>query len=667
MGGPPATRIQEVVETLHGVELRDPYRWLEDGEGAQVRDWVAAQNSFARGRLDAIAARRRLAERLAESLACGVLELPVRRGRWLFFLRRAPGMNQRALFARDGGGPERVLVDPGPLRPDGTLALDWYTPSPDGELVAVGLSEAGDEDSTLQLVETASSRLLEDRIPYCKWSAVAFQPGNQVFLYTRHPAPGEVPPGEEYYHRHLFRHRIGDDPASDPRLFGEGRAKTEFPGPVTVSADGRWTALTVHAGWDRSAVFLRDGEGAFRPVIEGPEAVTSAWFAGRQLLALTNLDAPNWRLCEIDPSEPDPARWRDLVPESEHVLVDAVLSSEGVYAHHLVGACSRVTPPSGGAVELPAFSTVTAMTADPQHKEVYLTIESFTWPARLLEVGAGGGVVAALEPPAGFDPDRFPVRQVTYRSHDGTPVTMFLVGKERGRGPALLTGYGGFNLPRTPLWAPTLVPFLEAGGLFALPNLRGGGEYGEAWHRAGRFGLKQNVFEDFIAAAEHLVASGLTTRRRLAILGGSNGGLLVGAAMTQRPDLFAAVVCRVPLCDMVRYEGFRVAQLWASEYGSAADPEAFRWLLAYSPYHRVVDGIRYPPTLITTGEEDGRVDPMHARKMAARLQAADPRGLCLLRVEPRAGHGQGKPVSKLVPEETDIWAFLWRSLSMRPR
>jgi prolyl oligopeptidase len=292
---------------------------------------------------------------------------------------------------------------------------------------------------------------------------------------------------------------------------------------------------------------------------------------------------------------------------------------------------------------------------------LFLTVETFTQPA--ISYGPGGDEVGRLEPPPGFEPDRHPVRQVCFRSKDGTEVPMFLVGRAQGQGPTVLTGYGGFNISRTPLWMATAVPFLEAGGLVAVANLRGGGEFGEAWHRAGMLGNKQNVFDDFEAAAEYLVTERLTSPTQLGILGGSNGGLLVGAAMTQRPDLFGCVICRVPLLDMVRYERFKVAQLWAAEYGTASDPEQFGWLFAYSPYHRVRDGVRYPPTLITTGEQDARVDPMHARKMAARLQAGEPETVALLRVEPRAGHGQGKPATKMVPEEADVWSFLLAQLT----
>jgi prolyl oligopeptidase len=481
-----------------------------------------------------------------------------------------------------------------------------------------------------------------------------------------------VPPGEEHYHKHVFRHVLGTDPGEDLEIFGKGRDKLDFPILLSCSEDGHWTALTIAQGWSRTAVFLRRDGGEFRAVFEGLDKELFADFAGNRLLGRTNLDAPNYRLVELDPLHPEPEAWHELVAESsDRVLLGAEVTRDHILVHHLVDACSMVSEhlPDGTfhrELSLPAKSTVTSIGADRRVERAYISLESFTRPAEIVEYPlrpAAAGPLVHLQPPAGFDPTRYPIRQVFYRSADGTRVPMFLVGRSSGAGPTVLTGYGGFNLPRTPLWAPTTVPFLEAGGLYAVANLRGGAEYGEAWHRAGMLGAKQNVFDDFIAAAEWLIGAGLAIPAGLGILGGSNGGLLVGAAMTQRPELFGAVVCRVPLLDMVLYEHFQVAQLWAAEYGSAADPEAFAWLYAYSPYHRVADGVRYPPILLTAGEEDTRVDPMHARKMAARMQAANPEGEVLLRIEPRAGHGMGKPVTKIVPEEADIWSFFLSRLA----
>ncbi len=666
---PPLTPVHNVVEQYQGIEVSDPYRWLEDGAASDVAAWVEAQGVYARSILDADPNRLRIAARLEQVMGSGFLGPTIPRRRYRFFTRRTEDMNQIALYVREGSA-ERVLVDPGPMRADGTVALDWYYPSDDGELVAFGLSEGGDEDSTLMILETGTGRTLADRIPHCRLAAVAFEPDGGALLYTRYPRPGDVPRGDEYYYRHVFRHVLGEDPRSDHKIFGVGRAKTDLPNWISTSRDGRLAVLTVGQGWERSALFLRSGSGSFRAFFEGHDKHAHAWFAGDRLYAITNFEAPNYRLVEIDPDQPQPERWRDVVPESEHVLVQAGATVDRLVVEHLVAACSRVTVhlPDGTRereIELPGMSTVTGIGTDWSRPEAYLTVESFTRPPFTMEVDPRSGStrdVVRLRPPAGFNPNRYPVRQVTYRSRDGTPVTMFLVGRAHGLGRTVLNGYGGFNISRTPLWTPTIVPFLEAGGLFAVANLRGGGEYGERWHRAGMLANKQNVFDDFIAAAEWLIGEGYATPTQLGIVGGSNGGLLVGAALTQRPELFGAVACRVPLLDMVRYEGFRMAQLWSTEYGRADDAAAFGWLHAYSPYHRVRDGVRYPPVLITTGEGDSRVDPMHARKMAARLQAANPDGVVLLRVESRAGHGQGKPIAKLVPEEADVWTFLMRHL-----
>jgi prolyl oligopeptidase len=655
----PLTPTKEVVEILHGIEVRDPYRWLEDGSDPQVQRWVAAQNAHARAFLDALPGRAAIQRRIAQAMACGLLGGSVPRGRHRFFCRRREAMTQPALYVAGPEG-ERVLVDPGPMSRDSTVALDWWEVSADGELVAFGLSEAGTEASTLHVLRVADGTWLGDAIPGCRWSAVAFEPGGEAILYTREPRPGTVPRNEERFHRHLWRHRLGSDQAEDTEVFGQGRDKLDSIGPVSISADGCWCAVTVSRGWEATDVYLRRGTGPFFPVLEGHAAKLYAWFAGNRLLGLTNLAAPRFRLVEIDPTDPAPEHWRDLVPEQEHVLVDAVATATHLAVHHLVEAASRVSihRPDGGferTLELPPLSTVVGLGGHVSSPDLYVTVETFSRPPVTLRNGVE---VERLEGPAGFQPERYPVRRAWCNSRDGTRIPIFLAGRAGGQGPTVLSGYGGFSVCRTPLWSPQLVPFWEAGGLFALVCLRGGGEFGEAWHEAGRLGRKQNVFDDLIAAAEWLIDQGLASPRQLGLVGGSNGGLLVGAAITQRPDLFGAAVARVPLTDMLRYHRFGIGQLWVSEYGSADDPEQFRWLFAYSPYHRVRDGVRYPATLITTGEEDARVDPLHARKMTARLQAADPEGLVLLRAEPRAGHGQGKPTTKLVPEEADIWAFL---------
>jgi prolyl oligopeptidase len=657
---PPFTRVQETVDNVHGVELRDPYRWLEDTASPAVREWVRGQRAHTRAVLEAYPSRPALKRRLAEALGCGMLGPSVPRGGRRFFTRRTGAMDQAALYVSEEGR-ERVLLDPSELTSDATGALDWFFPSEDGELVAAGVSTGGEERSLLHLVRTAGD-VLADRIPNCQWGFVEFEPGGSSILYA-------VFPEGEFYGQHVRRHVFGRPLEEDEVVF-RPEDRTEAPEPISVSPDGRWTAITVNRGWGESSLWLAEADGPFREVFHGEGESIRAWFSGGRLVGMTNVGAPNWRFVEIDPEQPAGSDWRDLVAETEHVLLDVESSSDRLLVHHLVEACSWVSVHNlegqfEGIVDLPPLASVTGLGAHPSATDVFLTVETFTRPAFVIAVDPATGrfePLGGLPPPAGFDPAAHPVRQVRFTSGDGTPSVLFLVGRQEGDGPTVLTGYGGFNISKTPLWTPAAVPFLEAGGLLAVAVLRGGGEYGEAWHRDGMLAAKQNVFDDFIAAAVALQEHGHCSPASLGIAGRSNGGLLVGAAMTQRPDLFGAVVCQVPLLDMVRYERFRIAELWNREYGSAADPAAFQWLLAYSPYHNVREGATYPPLLLLTGEDDARVDPSHAYKFAALLQATHPESLTLLRVEERAGHGQGKPVTKLVPEEADIWAFLLHHL-----
>jgi prolyl oligopeptidase len=653
---PPFTRVSEAVDSLHGVDLRDPYRWLEDVSSPEVRAWVAEQRAHTRSVLDRLPSRAAVARRLEEALGCGAIGPSLPRGKRRFFTRRTAGMDQAALLVAVGESV-RTLLDPVRMTGDATAALDWYHPSPDGELVAAGVSTGGEERSVIHLLRTATGELLPDRIPNCPWGEVEFEPGGGSFLYTVFPEGG-------FYSQHVRRHRIGSPTADDELVFQPGD-HTETVGPISVSDDGSWTAITVNRAGGEGSLWLAPGRDPFQEVFRGDGEVAAARFVGHRLLALTNAAAPRWRYVEIDPVRSGREGWRDVVPETDHLLLEVAASSDRLLVHHLVDACSWVSVHNldgafSGIVDLPPLSTVTGLGAHASATEAFLTVETFTRPAFVLQVDPATGRFAplgGLEPPERFDHAAYAVRQTRFTSRDGTASVMFLVGREEGTGPTVLHGYGGFNIAKTPVWTPQIVPFLEAGGLYCVAVLRGGSEYGEPWHRAGMLESKQNTFDDFIAAAEALGELGLATPGSLGIWGRSNGGLLVGAALTQRPDLFGAVVCQVPLLDMVRYERFRIAELWAGEYGSAADPEAFRWLLAYSPYHNLRDGLRYPPLLLLTGEDDARVDPSHAFKFAARMQAEHPQSLTLLRVEERAGHGQGKPISKLIPEEADIWAF----------
>jgi prolyl oligopeptidase len=532
--------------------------------------------------------------------------------------------------------------------------------------------------STLRVLDVASGRDLPDAIPFTRACSLAWLPDGSGFLYTRDPEPGSVPAGEEAYHRRVFEHDLGRDWREDPEVFAPREAE-DWPN-VQLSPDGRWLVVTVSKGWTRTDVYVADRRsgGGFAAAAEGLDALFGVVPRDDRLFLLTNLDAPRFHLLAADPRRPGRDGWRELIPQGADVLEGVAVVGDIVLAHRLHNASSRLALHDRdgralGEVALPGIGTVAGVTGEWDGEEAFLGFSSFTTPPLVLRVALPGGSAetwARVE--ADLDPEAFRVRLARCTSRDGTPVSLFLIDrKDRpsdAAGPGVLTGYGGFGISLTPAFGRSLLAFLERGGLWAVAHLRGGGEYGEEWHRAGMLEKKQNAFDDFVAAAEFLVREGHVARGRLGILGGSNGGLLVGAAITQRSELFRAAVAQVGLFDMLRYHRFRIARLWVPEYGSPDDSEAFRWLHAYSPYHRVADAAAYPAVLLTTGESDSRVDPMHARKMAARLQAATSSGRpVLLRVEPRAGHGQGKPLSKVLDEWTDVWTFLFAELGVAPR
>jgi prolyl oligopeptidase len=670
---PPTTRRDEVVDVLDGERITDPYRWLEEDGSPEVRAWTEAQNVRTRAVLDELPGRPFLARRLRELLSVGLLSTPrIAAGR-IFHTRREGDQKQSILYVRDGPrAADRVLVDPNALDAAGLVALDWYYPSTDARFVAYGLSRGGDEMSTLRVVEVATGRDVGERIPHTQRSTVAWV--NDGFYYTCHPAPGSVPAGDENYHRRVRFHRLGDEPAGDPVVFGEGRPKEDI-NTVAVSPDGRWVLFSAWKGWARTDLYLHDRQHAERglvTVMEGEDAIAEGGPEHGRLWLRTNLGAPNYRIVSAPCESPQARAWETVIPEGEHVIDGFNTTRDRVAVLRLVRATSRLaTYDQHGRDEreiaLPSLGAIELVSGDPEGTLLGYTFQSFTQPSIAYVADArtsDATEIVRLRRPAGLDSANVTVDQTSYASRDGTSVTMFLVHRAdvrpTGDVPTLLTGYGGFNISRTPLYSAGAAAWVEAGGLFALPNLRGGGEYGERWHRAGMLANKQNVFDDFHAAAESLIARGWTTSNQLAISGGSNGGLLVGAALTQRPELFAAVVCAVPLLDMLRYQNFRIARFWIAEYGSAEDGEQLRWLRAYSPYHNVRAGVRHPPVLFTTAEGDSRVDPMHARKMAALLQATstDPDADVLLRVDRDVGHGIGKPLDKQVEDFADQYAFL---------
>ena len=675
----PPTPASDATETLHGETIPDPYRWLEDGDNPATREWTDAQNALTRSYLDAVPGREELHRRLDQLLAIGAIGVPTpARGRY-FYIRRDGRQNQPVLYLRRGvDGEDRAVVDPNVLDPAGTIALDWCYPSDDGRLLAYGLSENGSEQSVLHVLDVDAGTILGDRIPHTRAADLAWLPDGSGFYYTRYPAPGDAPEGEEHYHRAIRFHRLGSDPAADPLIFRPAE-KEHWPS-VGISPDGRWLVIVVARTFDQTDLYLQDLHAGTAPVAVARDlpALFEGEVAHGRLFMRTNLDAPTYRLFTVDPEHPERDRWREIVaPRPDAVLEGVRVAASHLALSYLERASSRLllADHDGGGrreIRLPVLGSLFGAGAEWDGMELFYGFSSYTVPPGVYRIDlASGASELWRQVEAEVDPTRFEVNQVVLRSKDGTEISMFLVhgtGLARdGNNPVYLTGYGGFNISMTPAFSRSLLLWLEWGGVVAIPNIRGGGEYGERWHQEGMLGRKQNSFDDFIAAAEWLIAQGYTNPTRLAVAGGSNGGLLMGAVLTQRPDLFRAVVVQVPLLDMLRYHRFLIARLWIPEYGSAEDPAQFPWLRSYSPYHHVRDGVPYPAVLLATAESDTRVDPMHARKMAARLQAAtsSPRPI-LLRLESRAGHGAGKPLNKVLEELTDTWAFVVGELGVEP-
>jgi len=575
-----------------------------------------------------------------------------------------------------------VLVDANQLAADGTIALDWYQASVNGKYLAYGTSPSGSEMSTLHIIETKTGTQLPDTIERTRAASIAWMLDNSGFYYTRYPKKGDVPDGQEMYNRHVFYHELGTDPETDPLIFGEGRDPEDWPN-LTLDNDGRLLLITVEQGFTKTEIFLMDLKKRTPPtrITTGKNFLYSASAYNGRLYIVTNEDAPRYRVFMAEAGNYERDDWKEIVPQTDAVLQGATVWGGKLFAQYEQNATSqlKVFDIEGTKLKdllLPGLGTVYGSEGKWDRDEIFYGFVSFTVPPTVYRYDLKTGATtlwAKVDAPS-IDPAAYEVNQEWYHSKDGTRVPMFVVNKKglkkNGHNPTLLTGYGGFNVSMTPAFSRTAYLWMEHGGVYAVANLRGGAEFGEDWHRAGMLGSKQNVFDDMIAAAEHLIAEKYTDKDHLAIQGGSNGGLLMGAMITQRPDLFRAVVCQVPLLDMLRYQNFQIAKLWVPEYGTSDNPEQFKWLYAYSPYHHVKAGTEYPAILFMTADTDTRVDPMHAKKMAAEMQDEARNGASktrpiLLRIESKAGHGAGKPVAKQIEEFTDVYSFLFWQLGVR--
>ena len=674
----PATRTENITDVVHGVSITDPYRWLEDVDSEEVQQWIAAQNALTRGYLDQFAPQRQqLAARLTQLYAAKTVSAPDVRANRYFYTSRPADQNHAILYCREGGfdAEPREVLNPNTFSEDGTVALDWWYPSPDGTLIAYGKSQSGNERSTLHVRDVAAGQDRELAIPNTRASTVAWDADGQGFLYTRFPEPGSVAAGDENYFRHVYHHRLGSDWHDDALVFGEGQPKERWPN-LQASGDHQYVLLTNGRGWSAQDLYIRKaGEDAFRPVAVDLPGLFSADMLGDRLFILTNYEAPRYRVVAVNADNPAPAGWQEIIPEQKGVIESMQIVGGKLILCIMENAYHRlvVHDPDGKLVteiELPTLGSVNEISGRHDAHELFFVFESFTHPPTLYRYDLGTHEMAAVDRmPLDIDAGQYTTRQIWFNSKDGTRVPMFVICRQNteltSNNPTVIYGYGGFNISVTPSLLQHPLPFIDAGGVYVLVNLRGGGEFGEQWHQAGQLANKQNVFDDMIAAAEKLIADGYTRPERLAVCGGSNGGLLVGAVITQRPKLVRAAYCAVPLLDMVRYHRFSIARLWIPEYGSAEDAEQFKFLHAYSPYHHVQTGTAYPAVLFATAESDSRVHPMHALKMTALMQAATSSdNPVLLKVETKAGHGQGKPLNKQIDSYVDEWTFLMWQLGM---
>lgn len=674
----PAARRDDHTDDYHGVTVPDPYRWLEDSHGPETQSWTQAQNALTRRLLDDVPGRDAFARRLTRLWDFPKTGVPWQRGGHYFRFDNSGLQNQDVLYVADNlDGPWRELLDPNLLSADGTVALGSVSVSRDGRRLAYALSAGGSDWQTWRVRDVASGADLPETLAWSKFSGAAWDAGSGGFYYGRYPEPGGDALTAANFGQQLYLHRAGTEQAQDELIYARPD-QPEWGFDPQVSHDGRLLILRVWQGTDRRNLLfykdLREG-GEFVELVSGFEA--GYGFVGNDgdtFYLHTDDGAPLGKLIAWNLGT---GERRDLSPEGPDKLEDVRLVPGGFLALTLRDASHRLHRHTRngaliGEVELPALGSLSALNTREDDAEAFFGFTSFLYPTTAFRLDLIGGETRALETPQlDFDPSLYETRQVFATSKDGTRVPMFVTHKKglalSGDAPTLLYGYGGFNISLTPSFSVSRLPWLEMGGVYAVANLRGGGEYGEAWHAAGTLERKQNVFDDFFACAEYLIRAGYTRPDKLAIEGHSNGGLLVGAALTQRPELFGAALPGVGVLDMLRFQRFTIGWAWVPDYGSSDDPAQFEALLAYSPLHNLKAGTRYPATLITTGDHDDRVVPAHSFKFAAALQHAQ-RGDApvLIRVQTRAGHGAGKPVTLVIEEQADIHAFLIRALNLSP-
>ena len=677
----PEARKSDQVDDYHGTLVPDPYRWLEDPDSPESRAWIEAENALTFGFLEKIPARASIAERLTTLWNYERFGTPYLQGGRYFYGRNDGLQNQSVLYVAESLDAEpRVLLDPNTLSDDGTVALAGYAISDDGKSLAYGLSAAGSDWNEWHVRDVGTGTDRNDHLRWVKFSGASWAKDGSGFYYSRYDAPKE---GEELQQANYFQklcfHRLGTEQAEDVLVY-ERPDQKEWGFSGGVSEDGAYLVISVRQGTEpKNRLFYKPLAEPNAEVVELISELTAQYrFLGNDgpvFWLRTNDGAPKNRVIAIDTINPSREHWREIIPEAAETLESVSVIGEKFIADYLKDASTRLKVFGlDGAferdVELPGLGSAGGFSGKRAQIETFYSFTSYTTPTSIYRYDVPSGTSTLYrQPQVAFDPAGYETSQVFYPSADGTQIPMFLThrtGLERnGQNPTYLYGYGGFNISLTPSFSPAQIVWMERGGILAVPNLRGGGEYGKAWHEAGTKERKQTVFDDFIAAAEWLIAEKYTSTPKLAVAGGSNGGLLVGACLTQRPDLFGACLPAVGVLDMLRFQKFTIGWAWTSDYGSADNPADFPYLFAYSPLHNLKPGTSYPATLITTGDHDDRVVPAHSFKFAAALQAAQSGPApTLIRIETRAGHGAGKPTAKIIEEAADQWAFLVEVLGM---
>jgi prolyl oligopeptidase len=669
----PETKTVGQADEYFGNTIDDPYRWLEIDTAQDVEAWVKEQNKVTFGYLENIPYRDQIRARYEELYNYPKLSSPFKVGEYLFFRKNDGLQNQSVIYYQKGleGEPE-VFMDPNAMSEDGTVAINLAGFSNDDKYVTYSRQDAGSDWQEFYVMEVATKKLLSDKLKWVKFSGASWW--KDGFFYSRYPEPAK---GMEYsadnkYHS-IYYHKLGTPQSEDQLIYRDDENPNIYHFGY-VTEDDSYYILYKQPGTDGFATYYKDLEnkGEFVELAGGYKNKSSVvTHLDGKFLVMTNIDAPNYRLVEVDLKNPGIENWKDVIPESENLLEDVSTGGGQLFATYLEKATNRVYQMNYDGsdkreIQLPGLGSAGGFGAREEENLLFYTFTSFTYPNTIFKYDIKTGESSQFfKAELKFNPEDYVEKQVTYKSKDGTDVTMFVVHKKglklNGQNPTYLYGYGGFNISLTPSFSTSRLILLENGGVFAMPNLRGGGEYGEEWHKAGMLLNKQNVFDDFISAAEYLIDEKYTSKEKLAIAGGSNGGLLVGACMTQRPDLFAVAFPAVGVLDMLRYHKFTVGKGWIVEYGCADSTQAdFNNLLSYSPYHNLKEGVAYPSTMITTADHDDRVVPAHSFKFAARLQKAHAGdNPVVIRIETDAGHGAGKPTSKIIDEQADIWSFLF--------